>query len=346
MRWHRPPFELKEIKVELTHRCLLKCVHCSSKADDKCMREMDWPTCVRLLREAAEMGVRQVAFSGGEPLLWDRLDEAVRLARNHRMEVHVYTSGNAPDACASLSRLVGAGLRFVMLSLFGSKPERHDQVTTVRGSFAETLHATRHCVAEGLETEFHFVPMNNNFEELRDICELAKELGVLKVSVLRLVPQGRGAEGEDKQLNPRENRVLRRTIKCLRSEGHVIRLGSPYNFLMIRDNPRCCAAIDRITISPDLRVSPCDAFKGISPAQLGVDDRLYYLSGHSLHECWEESPYLNAIRRYLTTEFPQECATCAALERCASGCLAQKVHAFGSLVKRPDPMCLRARASC
>jgi MoaA/NifB/PqqE/SkfB family radical SAM enzyme len=116
-----------------------------------------------------------------------------------------------------------------------------------------------------METEFHFVPLAHNFGELQAIAKQARELGVKRVSVLRLVPQGRGAEGADMQLTNEQNLELRKIILHLRTDGHCIRLGSPYNFLMLRDEPKCCAGIDRLTIGPDLRVFPCDAFKHIPP---------------------------------------------------------------------------------
>jgi hypothetical protein len=46
-------------------------------------------------------------------------------------------------------------------------------------------------------------------------------------------------------LSHEQNLSLRKSIFSLRAEGHDIRLGSPYNFLMARDNPQCCAAIDQ-----------------------------------------------------------------------------------------------------
>ena len=165
-------------------------------------------------------------------------------------------------------------------------------------------------------------------------------MGVKRISLLRLVPQGRGSNQKDRQLSHSENLELREIIRALRAAGHDIRLGSPYNFLMLQEKPRCWTGIDRLTVGPDLRIFPCDAFKHISPEEIGASSKYSNLSKYSLLECWKKSPYLDAVRKYLATDFAIECKACQKLEDCHSGCMAQKFYAFGELRKCPDPSCL------
>ncbi len=146
----------------------------------------------------------------------------------------------------------------------------------------------------------------------------------------------------DRALNRIQNLELRRQIQTLRAEhGHdFVRTGSPYNFLMLNDSPACFAAIDRVIIGPDLRLYPCDAFKMIGAVELVQTADWSCLAGASLTECWSKSPYLEAVRTYLTTDFEDPCDSCKLLEKCASGCLAQKAITYNSLDKKPDPDCL------
>jgi PqqA peptide cyclase len=340
MVWHKPPFQLKEIKIEVTHDCMLRCVHCSSIAGENTGRSMDWSFCKKILDDAAVMGVKEVAFSGGEPLLWAHIERAVDQASRHGMVVHLYTTGNAPGAEKLLETLRGSGLSKVMLSLFGPDAKRHEAVTMRSESYNKTIAMVECCVSMGVHTEFHFVPLPHNFLTLKQLAYQAQKMGARRISVLRLVPHGRGASKEDTQLSHAQNMELRLIIKNLRESGHDIRLGSPYNFLMLRDKPQCCSGIDRITIGPDLKIFPCDAFKHIAPADIAVSSDFSSLQTYSLAECWERSPYLWAIRKYLTTDFAHECSICAKLEDCQSGCVAQKFYAFGALKKCPDPMCI------
>ncbi len=340
MEWHKPPFKLKEIKIEVTHDCMLHCVHCSSAAEETTGRIMDWTSCKKILDDATNMGVERIAFSGGEPLLWEHIQRAVEHATHRGIDVDFYTTGNAPGAENLLDKLRCAGLSRVMFSVFGANAEQHERVTVTCGSYDKTVAMIAHCVGMGLHTEFHFVPISNNFSSLMAIADHARRMGVKRVSVLRLVPHGRGSDKEVGELSHGQNLELRKIIKELHGCGHDIRVGSPYNFLMLREKPQCCSGIDRLTIGPDLRIFPCDAFKHVTPADIGVCADFSSLGTHSLAECWEKSPFIGAVRKYLTSDFAPECCTCKKLEDCQSGCVAQKFYAYGELKKCPDPMCL------
>lgn len=331
---------LKELKIEVTHDCLLKCVHCSSLSQKISGKNMKWDICKKILADAISMGINQVAFSGGEPLLCDYIQEAVMLTSKNDVESYLYTTGNAPDAHKILTNLQRHGLSRVMFSIFDADEKEHEDVTKVVGSFRRTIDLANYCVKIGLETEFHFVPMLQNYKSLISISEMAMKLGVKRVSVLRLVPQGRGAMKKGAQLNLKENIELRDMIYKLRNLSHDIRVGSPYNFLMLREKPRCNAAVDRITIGPDLRIHPCDAFKHIFPKDIGITNEYSDLNDHSLQTCWNKSPYLNKVRKHLSGDIGDECNSCQSLEKCNSGCLAQKFYAHGRFSKIPDPLCL------
>jgi len=62
-----PPLALL---AELTHRCPLQCPYCSNPLElERASTELDTTSWRRVLTEAARLGVLQVHFSGGEPLV-------------------------------------------------------------------------------------------------------------------------------------------------------------------------------------------------------------------------------------------------------------------------------------
>jgi MoaA/NifB/PqqE/SkfB family radical SAM enzyme len=176
--------------------------------------------------------------------------------------------------------------------LFGADRVVHERITRIRGSFAKTQAAIAAATECGLEAELHFVPLANNYQELERLVSYARAAGISRISVLRFVPQGRGTLIQNHALNRMQNIELRRSIIRLRSQGNDIRTGSPYNFLMLNDQPKCSSAIDRLIIGPDLRIYPCDAFKQVSAEELVGTLHLSTLRGNSLVDCWENSPFL------------------------------------------------------
>ena len=342
IKYHTQPFILKEFKVEVTHRCNLNCIHCSSDARPSNLTEMSREDCLDILNQVPEIGAKEIAFSGGEPLIWPYIDDAVESAATNGLQVTIYTSGNCSKFKEKARVIQRLGAHRYIFSIFGATESSHERITRISGSFEQTLKAMSYAREVGLSTEVHFVPMSSNYRELKNVAILSQKHGASVVSALRLVPQGRAALLIGHTLNRIQNLELRRIIRDLRESGYNIRTGSPYNFLMLSTNPKCCAGIDRIIIGPDLFLYPCDAFKQVNAKELVGTLNHSTLKEFRLSDCWEKSPYLEAVREYLTTPFADPCASCQLLEKCLSGCLAQKVMAYGSLEKRTDPDCLKS----
>ena len=120
-----PPLALL---AELTHRCPLRCPYCSNPLDlQRASAELDTATWRRVFAEAAALGVLQVHFSGGEPLVRRDLIELVGHATKAGLYVNLITSGIRLDG-DRLSRLVEAGLEYVQLSLQDSEPGSGDRI--------------------------------------------------------------------------------------------------------------------------------------------------------------------------------------------------------------------------
>ena len=338
---------LQDIKIEVTHRCDLNCVHCSSDSRPSNPLVMDKVDCLRIITEAADMQVHELTFSGGEPFLWPHLHDAVREAILHKMNISIYTTGNPSDFEKQASEFKKMGIRRLIFSIFGANPRLHELVTRKRGSFDRTIEAIRYANSKKIETQLHFVPTSKNYSSIDSIVELAENLNVTTVSILRLVPQGRASLLPQDVLSKSQNVDLRNRIHRLRakteSTGLKIRTGSPYNFLLLNEEVECHAASSRIVIGPDLHVFPCDAFKGILADEIVNTEQYSVLSKCSLKQCWKQSPYLKAVREAVCAEYHDQCQRCDNLKRCKSGCLAQKTIQDRRLTSRPDPDCIMGR---
>jgi len=342
MLLHKPPFILNELKIEVTYTCPLACIHCSSDSTPSSQSIIEPTVLLNIVKEAIALGIKEIAFSDGEPLLHPSIIDAVYLAANNKIRTLVYTSGCVDNFDVLINNLVQAGLSKIIFSLYSDEAEKHEAITRIRGSHRKSIQGIQLCVKNGLATEVHFVALKRTYKSLPNVAEYAKSLGVIKLSVLRFVPQGRGHLLCRDILTNTEYAELKTSIENLRKLGMDIRTGSPFNFLILSNNPKCNSAIDRLIISPDLYIYPCDAFKRISAQEIvGTDNYSRLEKGKTLSDCWHKSPYLAAVREFLCSPFARPCDDCEWLESCLSGCLAQKVLISGKLDKKPDPSCMR-----
>jgi pyrroloquinoline quinone biosynthesis protein E len=110
--------------AELTYRCPLHCPYCSNPTSAR-NGELTTDEWHRVIREAATIGVLQVGFSGGEPLVRRDLHQLVAEAHNAGLYTNLITSGIG-FSVGRAKELGDAGLDSVQLSF------QSDQVTPLR----------------------------------------------------------------------------------------------------------------------------------------------------------------------------------------------------------------------
>ena len=334
---------LRDLKIEVTHQCTLACIHCSSESLISNFKEISNNDCLRIINEASHLGVKEISFSGGEPLLWGSLINAIERASVLNISSTIYTSGNIDNFEILISDIAKMKIKKFVFSLYSNASTEHDRVTRKRESFERTLSAMEITKKFKIPVEVHFVAMSNNFDQLSEIVELSKSKKVGVVSVLRFVPQGRGRLLNSASLNLKQNIELKSIIKQIRNTGYKLRTGSPWNFLMVNEEPMCLSAIDKLIIGPDMQIYPCDAFKQFKYSEFFSEDTYSDLMKHSLEECWTKSLYLNLVRNKIT-DYCTVCTNCSSFSNCNSGCLAQKKALYGNIDRRPDPACILGKA--
>lgn len=336
-------FILNEIKIEVTQKCPLNCLHCSSEANISKTQELSLDQVISIINDSKKLGTNEVILSGGEPLIWSHLSQVLSFCKEIRMPVSVYTTG-VPllEHVSQLNELISVGLQKTVVSLYGSSQRTHEYITRVHGSFDLTICAIKEMVSKGINVGIHFVAMAPNCKELVSLTQLAQELGVHKISVLRFVPQGRGSIVRDIfSLNKSALNDLRKDIAEIRKNNPsiTIRVGSPFNILLLNDDVFCLAAADRLIVGSDGKVSPCDAFKN-----LDFNGKMCSINEGNLIDIWYKSEYLTYIRREVGKGLGPTCQSCQARTKCKGGCLAQKILRLSNGgAQDPDPDCLRQR---
>jgi MoaA/NifB/PqqE/SkfB family radical SAM enzyme len=111
-------YNLKELKIEVTQKCPLNCLHCSSEANISKSRELSFKQVASIIDEAKELGAREITFSGGEPLLWQPIPDAISHCTQYKIPTVIYTTGISINEHPSLLHdLLRSGLKKVVVSL-------------------------------------------------------------------------------------------------------------------------------------------------------------------------------------------------------------------------------------
>ena len=160
---------------ELTFVCNHACSFCYNCPTGQ--REMNTAEVLDALRKLAEFNILYLTLSGGEPLVRKDFFEIARSARELGFALRIYTNGYLLDeAMATRSKEVANPVE-MEISIHGAKPETHDRLTCVPGSFAKICSAVRFLRAEGIKVNLKCPVTRDNQAEVLDLERLAGELG-------------------------------------------------------------------------------------------------------------------------------------------------------------------------
>jgi radical SAM protein with 4Fe4S-binding SPASM domain len=330
---------LEELFVEVTNRCLQGCIHCSSCAVAETATAIPLAQLCSLIDEATELGLKSFTISGGEPFLYPHLDQLISYIHSKNIDFSIYTCGVVHNTDGQLSCLSDKQLEYVasmsprsvIFSLHGASGEVHEFISKVPGSFSLTLESIRKAIRIGLNVELHFVPMQINIYDIRSLVHLAKSIGISRVSLLRLVVQGRCTP--DLAISKQDGEHIKSIVDELRNELHdvTVRLGSPFNCITL-PGKSCTVAQNKLLISANGEVFPCEAFKFLRGSRSTI-----YTS--TIEDIWNNDALLNRLRD-LETSTIHGCSSCEYYNACRGGCPGERLLFNGDINIGPEPWCL------
>jgi len=311
----------------ITPACNLRCPYCYAT---RYQAEKPLPTseALRIIGEAAELGVGHINFTGGEPLLRRDIFEIIGAVCDRGIETSLFTNMTlmTEDTAARLARLETS----LLTSLDGPR----DVYEKVKGpgSWAKFLKGLE--AARRQELSFHVnIPVSRlNYSRIGEAIRTAVELGASSISVIPSMPTGRA-------LGTRTNVSKREFLEALRqAEETASQLGIavavwcapftaalPWARHLAYSNCRDWNVMD---ITPSGKVVFCDVL-GVVVADVLRD---------GLRGAWEklQKHPLNK----LVNQIPGECRSCPVAVSCRGGCYA-RAHYYWGRLPSPDPLCLR-----
>ncbi len=180
---------------ELTRSCDLACRHCRAEAIPwRHPQEISRKEGRALLARLAGFGepLPHLVLTGGDPLRRPELFDFITYARELGFTVAVTPAGTPLLTEGIISRMRQAGVRMIALSLDGSRPESHDTLRGVPGSFARTLQAGRWAGAAGLQLQVNSLVCAETLHDLPAIYAQLTGVDVAQWALFFLIQVGRG----------------------------------------------------------------------------------------------------------------------------------------------------------
>ncbi|MDP9002162.1 MAG: pyrroloquinoline quinone biosynthesis protein PqqE [Myxococcota bacterium] len=317
--------------AELTHRCPLACPYCSNPLElVRGSEELTTDEWLRVVDDAASLGVMQVHLSGGEPLARSDLETIAARARARDLYVNLVTSG-IPLERKRLAQLA-ASLDHVQLSVQDADPAASDRIA---GSvaFEQKTRVAAWIKELGLPLTLNVVLHRENIAHIDDVIAMAERLDAdrLELANVQLVSwalRNRAALLPTSSQIERARCVATAAKRRLEGRMQVVFVLPDWH----ADRPRACMdgwARRFVIVAPDGAVLPCHAARVLPLSFESVRTR-------PLREIWEDSPALRAFRG--EEWMPEPCRSCDRRNIDFGGCRCQAFALTGD-ARVTDPAC-------
>ena len=326
---------------EITLACNAACIHCGSWAGRPRADELTTPEALAACAALAELGVREVTLSGGEPLLRPDWEQIAAALVGRGLVVEMISNGLALDA-ATAGRLAKAGVGNVSLSVDGDASV-HDELRGVPGAFARTMTAAQALRSQGFKVGAVTQVCRRNLDRLAILEAALREAGFGGWQLQLTMPLGRCAR--ELALDPSQVRQVIDFIVDDMRPGRLPRYGADNIGWMLPCEPQlrslgrptdrvyrgCQAGLAVMGLSSDGTVRGC--------LSMPPDFDEGNLRQRSLREIWENPDGFAYNRRSSPASMTGPCHDCAFVRICRGGCKTL-AHAAGRGLGE-NPYCAR-----
>jgi PqqA peptide cyclase len=330
-----PPLALL---AELTHRCPLACPYCSNPVElERASGELSEAEWRRVLGEAAELGVLQVHFSGGEPMARRELGALIAAAEQRGLYSNLITSGTLGGE-RELASFAAAGLKHVQLSFQDADPAGNDRIAGLAGAHDRKTRFAAGVRAAGLPLTLNLVVHRQNLERVPEMIDMAEALGARRLEIAHVQYYAWALANRDALLPSRRQldqataivEAARARLKGVLAIDYVV---PDYHGI----RPKACMngwARRFLNLTPSGRALPCHAAETLP----GID--FPSVREHALADIWYRS---DAFNRFRGTDWMVEpCRTCDRREIDWGGCRCQAFALLGDS-GATDPVCSKSK---
>jgi cytosylglucuronate decarboxylase len=175
----------KYLFVRVLEACNADCFMCGFALSRDSFR-LAPPQFVKILEQAASMGVSYVRFTGGEPLMHKEIQTLITVASDFSTKVSLITNGYHLAAMAA--DLAEAGLGQVIVSIDSADPTEHDLYRNTPGLFARAVRGIEEAIGHSIIARVNSVVGPHNYQTMPALGRALRDLGVAQweLSALKL----------------------------------------------------------------------------------------------------------------------------------------------------------------
>jgi heme b synthase len=331
---------------ETTRNCNLSCVHCRASAErGPYPGELTTAQGINLLEEIRRTGTPIIILTGGEPLLRDDIFILARHGTDLGLRMTMAVNGTLVTE-ATAREMRDAGIQRISVSIDGPGPESHDLFRGVHGAFAGAMQGIANAKKAGLPFQVNTTITQVNLPHIKEIQQLAADLGAAAHHIFLLVPTGRGKYLIDQEISAQEYEdALNWLYDCRETMPLQLKATcAPHYYRILRQRAKAEGReVNFETHGLDAVTRGCLAGTGFCfLSHVGVVQPCGFLdipcgdiTKAAFEEVWKTSEVFRTLRD--TSRLEGKCGACE-YRRVCGGCRARAFEATGNYMAE-EPLC-------
>lgn len=322
---------------EVTMGCNMRCGHCGSSCEAPLPDELTTKEALNLCDQIADLKLKWVTLSGGEPLTRKDIAMLVKRLTSQGVAVNIITNGWLLDENMAKA-LKDSGISTVAVSIDGAR-EIHNSIRK-EGAFEHAEKAFAALRSLKINTGAVTTITNQNIQILSELKEELIRIGVSTWQVQLGLPMGILKDKPDWLLAPekvkdiidfcydtaREGRIKIYPADCIgyytKKELAIKKISYQTNMVSIWDG--CNAGVRGFGILHNGEILGCTSIRDKGYIEGSIRER-------SLREIWEDENSFSWRRNITKDQLSGDCLTCTYSSKCLGGCPNTRLTMEGSI---------------
>ncbi|MEM5806795.1 MAG: radical SAM protein [Candidatus Aenigmatarchaeota archaeon] len=166
--------------VEITpgFQCNNNCLFCSINPDSR-FKNKSTEQVKKDILDAKKVGAEVLGFTGGEPTIREDIFELVSFAKKQGFRtIRIQTNGRMFSYKEFTKKIIDSGANYFKFSIHGHRPEIHDYLTQVPGSFDQAIQGIKNIKELGRIVEVNILINKVNYKFLPQLVKFLIDLGI------------------------------------------------------------------------------------------------------------------------------------------------------------------------
>jgi MoaA/NifB/PqqE/SkfB family radical SAM enzyme len=195
--------------LQVTTACQADCYHCSAARHKRgAQGELTTEEFKAVIRETEALGIVNIVFTGGEPLLRRDIYELVEWVDKDEAIAMMFSNGLLLSE-ENVEKLKAAGLFSINVSIDSPEAEEHNSLRRVPRCFERAAEGMKRVVEAGMicGLSTYATPERLHNGEVMKLIELARQVGCHEITIFDTVPTGKLLREEEHILLSEEDKA-------------------------------------------------------------------------------------------------------------------------------------------